>query len=185
MKCLKSDRNSMELAAGLLRRGEVLVLPTDTVYGFSGIVGKTDEKIRKIKGRDEGKPFIVLVDSIEKARAMSFDHIPDELAAFWPGPLTVIVRRIENPLSTVAVRCPGDEWLRNVIREAGSPVYSTSVNRSGCAVLSRESEILSEFEDEVSLVVLDGDSKNSVPSTIVSLSADGYRVVREGVLKIS
>ncbi len=54
----KHDLNSIETTSSLLKQGKVLILPTDTVYGFSGIVGKTDEKIRSIKGRSETKPFI-------------------------------------------------------------------------------------------------------------------------------
>ena len=61
MKCLKSDKGSAKIAGNLLKEGKVLILPTDTVYGFSGIIGETEDLIRKIKGRKEDKPFIVLL----------------------------------------------------------------------------------------------------------------------------
>ena len=65
MKCLKSDENSCILCAEFLKQEKIVLIPTDTVYGFSGIVGKTDEKIRKIKGRSETKPFIQLISKKE------------------------------------------------------------------------------------------------------------------------
>ncbi|MDE5897889.1 MAG: Sua5/YciO/YrdC/YwlC family protein, partial [Treponemataceae bacterium] len=105
MMCRKSDPNSQELCAGLLRAGEVLILPTDTVYGFSGAVGRTDGKIRAVKGRAEEKPFIQLVAAPADAADLAYDRIPPELLARWPGALTVIVRSKADPQRTVAVRC--------------------------------------------------------------------------------
>ena len=183
MICNKSDLDSIKKSALLLKNGEVLVLPTDTVYGFSGIIGKTDAKIRVIKGRSETKPFIVLISDPAELKLISDDIVPEKLSQFWPGPLTVIVKE-KNSDKTVAVRCPGDSWLRSVINECGSPIYSTSVNRSGSPVLTKISDICSEFEGDVALIVSDGDSKSSVPSTIVKLEENGYSVVREGAVKV-
>lgn len=183
MICSKSDSDSVEKCAELLKKEEVLVLPTDTVYGFSGIIGKTDEKIRKIKGRSETKPFIVLISEPKELSSITDDIIPEKLLSYWPGPLTLIVRK-RNSDQTVAVRCPGDQWLRSVIKAAGSPVYSTSVNRSGSPVLTEISKIKAEFESEVSLIVDDGDSESSVPSTIVKIEDGRYSVVREGAVRL-
>lgn len=183
MICNKSDPDSVKKSASLLKNGEVLILPTDTVYGFSGVIGKTDLKIRLIKGRSETKPFIVLISEPSELKSISDDIMPEKLSGFWPGPLTVIVRE-KNSDKTVAVRCPGDEWLRTVIKECGSPIYSTSVNRSGSPVLTKIVDICSEFESEVALIVSEGDSKTSVPSTIVKLEDNGYSVVREGAVKL-
>lgn len=209
MKLLKSDRKSAETASRFLKEEKVVILPTDTVYGFSGIVGKTAGKIREIKGRSDEKPFIVLIDSPGHLKEISDDEIPESLLKFWPGPLTVIVKDKKDKSKTVAVRCPGDKWLREVISKTGEAIYSTSVNRSGKPVILKADEILSEFENEVSLVVLDGDSGKSLPSTIVLLESEndaekkesasnladekqdsgnekprGFKVVREGVIKL-
>ena len=183
MICSKSDSDSVEKCAELLKMEEVLVLPTDTVYGFSGIIEKTDGKIRKIKGRSETKPFIVLISSPEELSSISDDAVPEKLLSFWPDPLTLIVKK-RNSDQTVAVRCPGDQWLRSVIKAAGSPVYSTSVNRSGSPVLTKVSDIRDEFESEVSLIVDDGDSESSVPSTIVKIEDGKFTVVREGAVRL-
>lgn len=180
----KCDESSIKICAEFLKNEKILVLPTDTVYGFSGIIGKTDGKIRKIKGRAENKPFIQLIGKPEDISLVTSDFIPQKLLSVWPGPLTIIVHKKENPAETVAVRCPGDEWLRRVIISCGSPIYSTSVNRSGFPVLSSIEEIKKEFEDDVDLIIDAGDSKSSVPSTIVRLDGEKVIVVRNGAVNI-
>lgn len=181
----KSEKNTLKICADLLAQNKVLILPTDTVYGFSGIVGKTDAVIRMIKGREETKPFIQLIGKIEQLSQITDDIIPEKLLSFWPGPLTIIVNSKENPGTTVAVRCPGDEWLRKLICLVGKPLYSTSVNRSGHPVLGKVSEIKKEFENEVSLIVENGDSESSVPSTIVKIQDDKIVVIRPGAVDLS
>lgn len=197
MICRKFDSDSIEKAVRELKNGQVLVLPTDTVYGFSAIVdlkGNTSfyaqNKIMDIKGRGKEKPFIQLLGCPEDIKKYTDREIPDQLLKLWPGPLTVIVPvKSENPLleemETVAFRCPGDKWLRQIITECGAPVYSTSVNRSGQPVLSSPAAIEKEFGSEVSLIVDDGDKINSVPSTIVMLEDKGIKLIRSGALDVS
>ncbi len=192
----KDDRLSLEKAAELLAAGNIVILPTDTVYGFSGIVDlKGAEKkdcgslIRRIKGRDEGKPFIELISSPDEITDYTDEPIPDELLSLWPGPLTLIVplkkdSPLDTDLSTVAFRCPGDGWLRRVIARTGRPLYSSSVNRSGSPVLSSIAAIEKEFAAEVPLIISDGDKNGSLPSTIVSVGSGGIRLIRQGTLKI-
>lgn len=184
MICSRSDDSVQNVCSDLLKNGKVVIVPTDTVYGFSGVVGKTDSLIRKIKGRAETKPFIVLISCPEDISLITDDKIPQKLLKYWPGPLTVIVSDKKNEGNTVAVRCPGDEWLREIIKKCGYPIYSTSVNRSGCPVLTEIKAIVEQFESEVSLIVDAGDSKSSVPSTIVKLKPDGFDIVREGAIKL-
>lgn len=186
MKCLKSDFDSIKKCADSLKNAQVVIIPTDTVYGFSAIVddeSKTKEKIQKIKGRGDEKPFIQLISSPEDIKKYTDDEIPSSLLDYWPGPLTIIVndKRIN---STTAFRCPADEWLRKIIKECNAPIYSTSVNRSGNPILETENEILAEFNDEVDLFVLDGDKINALPSTIVSVCDGNFKIIRQGCLKI-
>ena len=183
MICRKSDSESIELCSKLLKEEKVVIIPTDTVYGFSGVINKTDFKIRSIKGRAENKPFIILISEPEEINSISAQKLPSSLLNYWPGALTVIVRKKDNSNTTVAVRCPGDEWLRNIISLTGSPIYSTSVNRSGFPVLNSIEEIKREFESEVSLIVDDGDKIGALPSTIVRYDGK-ISVVRQGSLLI-
>ena len=193
----KSDPTSIKTTADTLKRGGVVIIPTDTVYGFSGIVDlkdsaahfETDAKIRAIKGRAETKPLIQLIAHPEDLRLYTDDIIPDTLLSKWPGALTIIVHvKEESSLAdtaipesrTIAFRCPGDEWLRKIIAECGAPVFSTSVNRSGQPVLDTTSAITSEFENEVDLIIEDGDKKGALPSTLVTIENGKVKILRQG-----
>lgn len=193
MICRKCDEESAQIAVDYLRRGKVVVLPTDTVYGFSGLVDgrhysfHTYEKICTIKQRDEGKHFIQLIAKPEDIKKYTRDVIPDELLEKWPGALTIIVHTFaeDGNFETTAFRCPGDEWLRTVIARCGAPIYSTSVNRSGSPVLDNIQQIKAEFGKDVDLIVDNGDKKGGIPSTIVAIAEDGkVEVVRQGAVSI-
>ena len=203
----KSDPSSIEETAAVLRKGGIVIIPTDTVYGFSGIVDlaqpagstggtkpfKTDSKIRAIKGRAESKPLIQLIAKPEDIRLYTDDEIPVELLSKWPGALTIIVHIKENsPLAataipqtrTVAFRCPGDAWLREIIARCEAPIFSTSVNRSGQPVLDTTAAITQEFSSEADLIIDDGDKKGALPSTLVTIENGQVRVLRQGSVKI-
>ena len=197
----KSDKTSIEKTVATLKAGGIVIIPTDTVYGFSGIVDlkaagtnfETDTKIRAIKGRAESKPLIQLIAKPEDIRLYTDDEIPVELLSKWPGALTIIVHIKENsPLAataipqtrTVAFRCPGDAWLREIIARCEAPIFSTSVNRSGQPVLDTTAAITKEFSSEADLIIDDGDKKGALPSTLVTIENGQVRVLRQGSVKI-
>lgn len=196
MICNKNESNSVELVADCLKKGGVVIIPTDTVYGFSGIVDingsesfNTDAKIRTIKGRAEEKPFIQLISDPDDIKKITDDNVPDAILSKWPGPLTIIVNVKENlslgsTHKTVALRCPGDPWLRKIIKNCGSPIFSTSVNRSGFPVLDEITKIVEEFRDCTDLIVSDGDKKGAVPSTIVSIVNGKIDILRQGAVEL-
>ena len=198
----KSDSSSIEQTVSTLKKGGIVIIPTDTVYGFSGIVDlkaagwhfESDAKIRAIKGRAETKPLIQLIAKPEDIRLYTDNEIPAELLAKWPGALTIIVHiKNDSPLAdtaipesrTVAFRCPGDEWLRKIIAECGAPIFSTSVNRSGQPVLDTNAAIASEFGSEVDLIIDDGDKKGALPSTLVAIENGQVKVLRQGSIQVS
>lgn len=194
MICRKCDEESVDIASSYLKRGKVVVIPTDTVYGFSAIVDgrhysyHTDEKIRAIKGRDEKKPFIQLISSPADLKKYTRDLVPDEILSKWPGSLTIIVHTFEktDEISTTAFRCPDDPWLRSVIAKCGAPIYSTSLNRSGEPILDNVQDIKREFGNEVDLIIDDGSKRGNVPSTIVAIEEDGsVTLVRKGAVEIN
>ena len=194
MICRKSDDVSAQIAADYIRRGKIVVLPTDTVYGFSGIVDgrhysyHTDKKIMEIKGREENKHFIQLLARPEDLKKYTRDVVPEEILSYWPGPLTIIVHTFaeDGNFETTAFRCPGDEWLRKVISICGAPIYSTSVNHSGSPVRDSIQQIKSECGKEVELIVDDGDKKGGVPSTIVAIDESGkVNVLRQGQIHLN
>jgi len=179
----KSDKLSIKQTVDFLKSGKVIIIPTDTVYGFSGIVPLTDSKIRHIKGREETKPFIQLISAPEDILSLTDSKIPKKLLDLWPGALTLIVKN-STDTGTTAYRCPGDAWLRTILKECSSPIYSTSVNRSGKQILDSIDSIIAEFSKEVDLIIDDGNKKNALPSTIVDVTNSTIKILRQGSVKI-
>jgi L-threonylcarbamoyladenylate synthase len=178
----KFDWETAEKTAEILRGGNIAIIPTDTIYGFSGIVPDTEQKIREPKDRSDKKPFIRLLAKPEDVFLYTDIRVPPALLAFWPGPLTLVV---PTSVVSIAFRCPGDEWLRNVIAKTGKPLYSTSANRAGQSPFSAIKDIIREFESTVSLIVAAGDCANSRPSTIVDITSGTCKVLREGSIKLT
>ncbi len=186
MTILKTDSDSALKTADALRSGKIVIIPTDTVYGFSGLVcSQFDSKalIFAAKGRAENKPLIQLVSSVEMLSRYTKDVLPEELAALWPGPLTVIMNNLEG--GTTAFRCPGEKWLRDVIELSGGPLYSTSVNKSGEPVLYDVRRMEEVFAQDVALIVDGGNADpDAKPSTIVALSDGEVKIIRQGALSV-
>lgn len=188
----KYDTQCLKIICHALCAGKVVILPTDTVYGFSGIVPDSDGAIRAIKGREETKPFIQLIAHPDDILLYSPTPIPLEVSRHMPGPITVIVTTQQSQ-KTTAFRCPDDDWLRSLIRLCGKPLYSSSVNRSGQAILSDVFEMEKEFGSDVFCIV-DGKNYNKpdeklvdmqpLPSTLIDITDGTIRIVRQGSLYI-
>jgi L-threonylcarbamoyladenylate synthase len=171
------------LVADRLAGANVVILPTDTIYGFSGIVPQTEPAIRRLKGREETKPFLMLIGDPAWIGSFSPLALPRAFLKYWPGPLTLIFpgRRAGE---THAFRHPADRFLADVLARLGRPVYSTSVNRSGQPVLGKINEIVDQFDSKVDAIVAAGDRPEAAASTIVDLTVRPYRIVRQGMLVI-
>lgn len=178
----KSSSGSAEVTARFLREKKLTIIPTDTIYGFSGIVPDANELIIRAKGRDEGKPFIQLIAEPSDLTRYTAERINPELLRYWPGAVTIIAKNRNG--GTTAYRCPGDEWLRTVIAKTGSPIYSTSVNRAGESALKLISAIIAEFGSIADLIVDDGDHAEAMASTIVDATGEKYRIIRNGAVTI-
>lgn len=181
----KEDPDSVDIIVEKLRNREVVIIPSDTIYGFSGLAPWTEDSIKHIKGRDENKPFIQLIADAKDIEEFSDVVIPEKLLSYWPGPVTLIVPLKDDPSKSIGFRCPDDDWLRSIISKAGFPIYSTSVNYSGEPVISEIKDIIAEFESQVACIVDDGDRKNSKPSTIVILKENDISVLRQGEVVIN
>jgi len=159
------------------------VVPCDTIYGLVGVAPDTDARIRAIKGRGDGRPFLRLVADASWVVALTGREAPPPLARHWPGPLTLVLPEAAG--GTVALRVPGAVWLRDLLASLGRPLLSTSVNRSGGEALWRVAEIVADFERDVDLVVDGGDLPAGVVSTIVDATSRPFRVLRPGALELS
>lgn len=186
------DPETPGLAAKLLAQGELVALPTETVYGL-GANGLSEEAVAKIflaKGRPQDNPLILHVARAEDMEA--FCHsIPAsawELArAFWPGPLTMVLpardsvpKRTTGGLSTVAVRCPDSRVTREIIRLAGVPIAAPSANLSGKPSTTTAQHVLHDHDGRIAAVVDGGPCRVGVESTIVDLTETPPRLLRPG-----
>ncbi len=184
-----TDRSNglFETVVDVLARGEIVIMRGDTIYGFFGIAPDTRAKIQKLKNREAGKDFLILIPDASWVERFSNDEIPDKLRSYWPGPLTVIMNAKKNVWTsdTVALRVPDDIFLQEVLLKIDKPLYSTSVNISGEAEINRIDEIIKRFGDRVELIVNSGDAVSRKPSTIVDITSGSITIVREGAIKSS
>jgi L-threonylcarbamoyladenylate synthase len=187
-----SSPEGVAAAAAALRRGEIIAYPTDTLYGVGGdaLSAEAARRTHEAKGRPAGKGFpVLLADAADVARlAAEWPEAAAALArAFWPGAVTIAVRaRPEVPDETragetVALRVPGYEPLRAVIRAAGCPLIGTSANRSGEPPALTAQEAAQAVGAAVALI-LDGGRVAGQPSTVVTVEGDVVRLVRPGAV---
>jgi L-threonylcarbamoyladenylate synthase len=174
-----------EQLISLLARGEVCVIPTDTVYG---VVGKLSSpaavaKIYAVKQRDPGKPVgTILAASIAQVAALTTKSALKLAAEFWPGPTSVIVpadstyeyaHKGENSL---AIRIPASETLRALLIQTG-PLASSSANLQAQEPATTVAEAKEYFGDNIPLYIDGGDLSNRAPSRIVRIENDGQLTV--------
>ncbi len=179
---LKRSNESRRKIKEYLRSGEVVVLACDTIYGFTGKVPDTEYLIRKIKGRDEKNPFLQLISDTSALEDVAILPRETDILNLWPGPYTFVFQLIKG--GTAAFRIPEDTSLRNLIRDLGFPLYSSSVNRSGRPFMNTPSEIEAEFGNETALVEDSGLVPEGKPSTVVDLTSSPYRVLRQGAGRV-
>jgi len=175
---LKRSDHSRNLLKEHLKSGKVVVMACDTIYGFVGRVPDTEDVIRSIKGRGENSPFLQLI-SDTSALGEAGVVLPDTgILKLWPGPFTFILSVRGG--GTLAFRIPEDKSLQQLIREVGSPLYSTSVNRSGSPSMNSPVDIEKEFGEETALVEDSGLFLDRLPSTVVDLTVNPLRILRQG-----
>ncbi len=191
-----ADTSSIKRAAALLLAGEVVGMPTETVYGLAA--NALDEaavkKIFEAKGRPQDNPLIVHIAEASALDQVSRD-IPDaarRLAeAYWPGPLTMVLPRagqipdvVTAGLPTVGVRLPAHPIARAFIRQAGVPVAAPSANRSGRPSTTTAAHVLEDMDGRIPAVIDGGPCQVGVESTIVSLTGDKPRLLRPGGISL-
>ena len=181
-------------AAASLRAGEVVALPTETVYGLAAnaLDGQAVAKIFQIKGRPANNPIIVHVAGIPLARSCvtAWPALADHLArAFWPGPLTLVLTRgtaIPDITvaggATVGVRWPAHPFIQAVIRECGFPLAAPSANLSGRVSPTNAGHVRQQLGGRVSLIVDGGQSQVGIESTVLDLTESPPRVLRPGMI---
>ena len=186
----------VKTAAGILRKGGVIALPTDTLYGLAASVFSEDavRRIFQLKGRAAGAAMPVLIDTPDRVDQCAVD-VPnsarDLMRKFWPGALTIVLRRshdimplVSGGLDTVGLRVPDHHVPRDIVSELDAPITGTSANRTGNEGLTTASAVRGVFGSEIDLVV-DGRAGTGLPSTVVDLSGPDPSVLRVGALPVS
>lgn len=188
------EARAIEFAAQLIRRGEVVAIPTDTFYGLAADPFNLAavDRIYSIKGRPERRALPVLVTSVEQAQELAL-FLPETfhrlVEKFWPGALTLVVEaaakvplKVTGNTGRIALRLPDSRIAHAVISAVGTPITGTSANLSGFAACSSGEQVQKQLGDRLPLIIDAGDTKARMASTIAELRDDGWRILREGVV---
>ena len=187
-----SDR-VIEDAARLLRDGQLVAFPTETVYGL-GAHARDDRAVARIfaaKGRPSFNPLIVHVPDLKRAEALAeFTSAARDLAAnFWPGPLTLVLPHRKGNgisalatagLSTIALRVPAHPIARHLLEVADIPVAAPSANKSGKLSPTTPAHVAAEFSDEVAMILAGGRSEVGLESTVIDMTGSEPFLLRPG-----
>ena len=181
-------------AADLIRAGELVAVPTETVYGLAGngLDVKAVEQIYEVKGRPTIKPLSLMVPGAGAMEKICV-NVPKAACAlaeqFWPGPLTIVLESSEKVPeivraggTTVGLRCPDHPATLALLRCAGVPFAAPSANPSGEPSPKTAGEVLGYFDGKIAAVVDGGPCGIGKESTIVDLSRTPYRILRPGAL---
>jgi L-threonylcarbamoyladenylate synthase len=188
------DSEILMRAAELLRQGDVVALPTETVYGLAAnaLNPQAVARIYELKGRPAFNPIIVHVSGIEMARTCVREWPPMAqklVDAFWPGPLTLVLPRSEAIPdivtaggATVGVRWPRHPLMNEVIRLCGFPLAAPSANRSNELSPTTAEHVRKSFGDALPLIVDGGPSNVGIESTVLDLTVQPPRILRPGMI---
>lgn len=185
-KVLKINKKVLDVVVDVLKRGGVVICPTDTVYGF--LVDASNKKavaaIYNIKKRLKSKPLPLFVKNMAMAKELA-EISPDQekiLKKYWPGKYTFRLKsKVKNQKSklygidkkTIALRIPNHKFLNNLLKEINQPLVQTSVNISGEESLSNIKDIIRIFnkEEKIDIIIDGGSLKKSKSSTIIDLTS--------------
>lgn len=181
-------------AVAVLRRGGLVAFPTDTLYalGADALAAAAVERVLTVKGRARGKPLSVLVPSVEAIASLDIslaEGVPEALRAFWPGPLTVVVKAsaqfptaLTAATGTVGLRVPGGPVAQALLAAFGGPVIGTSANKSGGPDPGDARTVQRAIGGQIDLLLDGGRVALGVPSTVLDCTAVPARVLREGAV---
>ena len=181
-------------AAGLIRAGRLVAFPTETVYGLgaNALDAEAVARIFAAKGRPRTSPLIVHVSSIEMARtlALEWPERAEKLArAFWPGPLTLVVRKradipamVTAGLDTVGLRMPAHPLALELVREAGVPIAAPSANRFTELSPVTAGHVRASLGDAVDMILDGGECSVGIESTVLSVVDEIPVLLRPGIV---
>jgi len=181
----------------VVRARGVIAYPTDTFYGL-GADPRDPEAVKRIfaiKGREAGQPILLLLRDRSEVAAWASVVTPSAerlMERFWPGPLTLVFPAAPHVLpeltgggGTIGLRVPGNELTRELLRNLGTALTGTSANRSGGRDPRTVKEVMREVGDRVDLVLDGGATTGDRPSTVVDVTVEPPRIIRQGAIDIA
>ena len=190
-----ANKETIKQAASLLQSGEIVVLPTETVYGLGADARNNDAvaKIFKAKNRPAINPLIVhVIDKNAASELVYMNEQADKVAdVFWPGALTLILPAQDNNdisphvtanLKTLAIRVPSHKIMRDVIKQAGLPIAAPSANNSGEPSATTPAHAAQSLGDNAPFILAAGPCDVGLESTILDLSDETPTILRHGAI---
>ena len=184
-------------AANFLTRGCVIGIPTDTFYGLAADpfnLAAVDE-IYRVKGRPETRALPILVNCLEQALLLARERPNNFLRlaeTYWPGALTLVLEashrlplKVTGGTGRVALRWPRSEVVSQLIDEFDGPITGTSANVSGFPSCASAEQVMKQLGNRLPLVLDAGDTGASLPSTIMELRSEHWKVLREGAIPVT
>ena len=195
MAVVQATEKAIRLAADHLRSGRLVAFPTETVYGLGADAtnGQAVARIFKAKGRPRFNPLIVHVSDIQAAQQLAdFGATATTLAhAFWPGPLTLVLKRkadsnlsdlVTAGLDTVAIRIPDHPIAQALLKAAGRPLAAPSANRSGHVSATQARHVAEDLGDRITKVLDAGATAFGIESTVLDATSDKIMMLRPGAI---
>lgn len=190
------EPDKIKAIAQFLKKGGIIAYPTDTFYGLGADCFSTEavKKIYYLKKRKSIKPISIVISEVEEVEKIA-TKIPSSFwplsRKFWPGPLTLVLKassKLPDELlglsRTIGVRLPALPWLRELVKEANFPITATSANISGEKEITLVEKITEVFFGKIDLVVDAGKVKETKPSTVLDLTLEKPKILREGTLSV-
>jgi len=191
------DERVLDEAARVLGRGGLVAFPTETFYGLgaAALDRRAVRRVFEVKGRPASMPLLVLVDS-EAMVGRVAPEIPararELITRHWPGALTLVLRaaaglpaELTAGTGTVGVRLPAHATARALVRALGAPVTAPSANPTGAEPPTTAGAVLAHFGDALDLVLDGGPTPGGAPSTVVDVTVDPPRVIRQGAVTLT
>jgi L-threonylcarbamoyladenylate synthase len=193
-KVVPAEASAIHEAAAILRRGGLVAFPTETVYGL-GADAENEAALRALfaaKGRPADHPVIMHLAGASQIERYAAEIPPEArqlAAAFWPGPMTLVLRRndkvsnlVTGGLDTVGIRVPVHPVAQSLLREFGGPIAAPSANRFGRVSCTRAEHVMHELDGRVELILDGGECEVGLESTIIDVSRGAPAVLRPGAV---
>lgn len=200
-KIIKVDKENIDIelilqAASLIKDGNLVAFPTETVYGLgaNGLDKSAIEKIYLAKGRPQDNPLILHISSIDQIKPLvkEIPALAEEcIKRFWPGPLTILFKRsdkvpdiITAGLDTVAIRMPDNPIALKLIKHSNTPIAAPSANVSGRPSPTSAKHVIEDLSGKIHMIIDGGSTGVGLESTVLDLSGDIPMILRPGAITI-